>query len=411
MAQSMLAQPSASSSIPASDPLYGTYNRTPQTFVRGKGIWLFDEDGRRYMDFVSGIAVNALGHAHPHLVEAIKAQAEKLMHTSNLFQIDGGKRLAQRLCDATFADKVFFTNSGAEALECAIKTARRYHYDQGQHERVNILTFEGAFHGRTLATIAAGGNPSYLEGFGPAAPGFENLAFGDHDALNEAIAREDCAAVLIEPIQGEGGVRPVPDQCLRGLREACDKHGVLLILDEVQTGMGRSGHLFVHQRLGFEPDIMAVAKGIGGGFPLGACLAKAEVAAAMVPGTHGTTYGGNPMAMAAGNAVLDVVLEEGFLETVQARAGDLTQSLGALIDLFPDIFTEVRGEGLLMGLKCAIPVGEVVAAARDKGLLLVAAGDNVVRLLPPLIVTREDIAFAMDALEEAARQLDDQRPS
>jgi acetylornithine/N-succinyldiaminopimelate aminotransferase len=217
--------------------------------------------------------------------------------------------------------------------------------------------------------------------------------------------------VLIEPIQGEGGVRPVPDQCLRGLREACDKHGVLLILDEVQTGMGRSGHLFVHQRLGIEPDIMAVAKGIGGGFPLGACLAKAEVAAAMVPGTHGTTYGGNPMAMAAGNAVLDVVLEEGFLDTVQARARDLTQSLGALVDLFPDIFTQVRGEGLLMGLKCAIPVGEVVAAARDKGLLLVAAGDNVVRLLPPLIVTREDIAFAMDALEEAARQLDDERPS
>lgn len=409
MAQSLPVHQTPSTTDPDENPLFGTYNRTPQTFVRGQGVWLFDEDGRRYMDFVSGIAVNALGHAHPHLVEAIKGQAEKLWHTSNLFQIDGGKRLAQRLCDATFAEKAFFTNSGAEALECAIKTARRYHYDQGHPERVNIITFQGAFHGRTLATIAAGGNPAYLEGFGPAAPGFENLAFGDHDALGEAIAREDCAAVLIEPIQGEGGVRSVPDQCLRGLREACDKHGVLLILDEVQTGVGRSGLLFVHQRVGFEPDIMAVAKGIGGGFPLGACLATAQVAAGMVPGTHGTTYGGNPMAMAAGNAVLDVVLDDGFLETVQARAGDLTQSLGALIDLYPDIFTAVRGEGLLMGLKCAIPVGDVVAMAREKGLLLVGAGDNVVRLLPPLIVTRDDIAFAMDALEDAARQLDDQR--
>lgn len=405
MAQSMLAQPDPSNA----DPLFGTYARTPQTFVRGEGVWLFDENDRRYMDFVSGIAVNALGHAHPHLVDAIKAQAEKLWHTSNLFQIDGGRKLAQRLCDVTFAEKVFFTNSGAEALECAIKTARRYQYDQGRPERVNIITFEGAFHGRTLATIAAGGNKAYLEGFGPPASGFENLAFGDHDALNEAIERDDCAAVLIEPIQGEGGVRAVPDQCLRGLREACDRHGVLLILDEVQTGMGRSGHLFVHQRVGIEPDIMAVAKGIGGGFPLGACLARADVAAAMVPGTHGTTYGGNPMAMAAGNAVLDIVLSDGFLESVQDRARDLTQSLGALIDLHPDIFTQVRGEGLLMGLKCAIPVSQVVTAARDKGLLLVAAGDNVVRLLPPLIVTRQDIAFAMDALEEAARSLKGER--
>ena len=405
MAQSMLAHSDTSDT----DPLFGTYARTPQTFVRGEGVWLFDEDDRRYMDFVSGIAVNALGHAHPHLVDAIKAQAEKLWHTSNLFQIDGGRKLAQRLCDATFAEKVFFTNSGAEALECAIKTARRFHYNQGHPERVNIITFEGAFHGRTLATIAAGGNEAYLEGFGPPASGFENLAFGDHDALNVAIARDDCAAVLIEPIQGEGGVRAVPDQCLRGLREACDKHGVLLILDEVQTGMGRSGHLFVHQRVGIEPDIMAIAKGIGGGFPLGACLARADVAAAMVPGTHGTTYGGNPLAMAAGNAVLDVVLADGFLEHVQDRARDLTQSLGALIDLHPDIFTEVRGEGLLMGLKCAIPVSEVVAAARDKNLLLVAAGDNVVRLLPPLIVTRDDITFAMDALEDTARSLESHR--
>lgn len=390
------------------NPLFGTYARAPQTFVRGEGIWLFDSDERRYMDFTSGIAVNALGHAHPHLVEAVKSQAEKLWHTSNLFQIDGGAKLASRLCEATFADKVFFTNSGAEALECAIKTARRYHYDKGAPERVNIITFEGAFHGRTLATIAAGGQEKYLEGFGPKAPGFENLAFGDHDALNEAIARDDCAAVLVEPIQGEGGVRAVPDQCMKGLREACDKHGVLLILDEVQTGVGRSGHLFAHQRLGIEPDIMAIAKGIGGGFPMGACLATAETAAAMVPGTHGSTFGGNPMAMAVGNAVLDVVLEDGFLETVRARAGDLSQSLGALVDLHPDVFSEVRGEGgLLMGLKCVVPVPDVIAAAREQGLLLVGAGDNVVRMLPPLIVTRDDIAFAMDALEAAARTVED----
>lgn len=390
------------------DPLFGTYARAPQTFVRGQGIWLFDSDGRRYMDFTSGIAVNALGHAHPHLVEALKGQADKLWHTSNLYQIDGGAKLAERLCDATFADKVFFTNSGAEALECAIKTARRYHYEKGHPERVNIITFEGAFHGRTLATIAAGGQEKYLEGFGPKAPGFLNLPFGDHDALNAAIAQEDCAAVLIELVQGEGGVRGVPDQCIRGLREACDKHGVLLILDEVQTGVGRSGYLFAHQRLGIEPDIMAIAKGIGGGFPMGACLATQETASAMVPGTHGSTFGGNPLAMAVGNAVLDVVLEDGFLETVRARAGDLSQSLGALVELHPDVFSQVRGEGgLLMGLKCVAPVADVVAAARAEGLLLVGAGDNVVRLLPPLIVTRDDIAFAMDALEAAARTVED----
>lgn len=390
------------------DPLFGTYARAPQTFVRGQGIWLFDSDGRRYMDFTSGIAVNALGHAHPHLVEALKGQADKLWHTSNLYQIDGGAKLAERLCDATFADKVFFTNSGAEALECAIKTARRYHYEKGHPERVNIITFEGAFHGRTLATIAAGGQEKYLEGFGPKAPGFLNLPFGDHDALNAAIAQEDCAAVLLELVQGEGGVRGVPDQCIRGLREACDKHGVLLILDEVQTGVGRSGYLFAHQRLGIEPDIMAIAKGIGGGFPMGACLATQETALAMVPGTHGSTFGGNPLAMAVGNAVLDVVLEDGFLETVRARAGDLSQSLGALVELHPDVFSQVRGEGgLLMGLKCVAPVADVVAAARAVGLLLVGAGDNVVRLLPPLIVTRDDIAFAMDALEAAARTVED----
>jgi acetylornithine/N-succinyldiaminopimelate aminotransferase len=401
------ANPVQTAQTQTTNPLFGTYARAPQTFVRGEGIWLFDSDERRYMDFTSGIAVNALGHAHPHLVDALKTQADRLWHTSNLFQIDGGEKLAQRLCDATFADQVFFTNSGAEALECAIKTARRYHYEKGHAERVNIITFEGAFHGRTLATIAAGGQEKYLEGFGPKTPGFLNLPFDDDDALNEAIAREDCAAVLVEPVQGEGGVRALPDHAMRNLRKVCDKHGVLLILDEVQTGVGRSGYLFAHQRLGIEPDIMAIAKGIGGGFPMGACLATQEVAAAMVPGTHGSTFGGNPLAMAVGNAMLDVVLEEGFLETVRARAGDLSQSLGALVDLHPDVFAEVRGEGgLLMGLKCAVPVADVVAAARAESLLLVGAGDNVVRLLPPLIITRDDIAFAMDALEAAARTVE-----
>ena len=390
---------------PVGDHLFGTYGRTEQRFVRGEGVWLFDQDGRRYMDFVAGIAVNALGHAHPHLVETMKRQAETLWHTSNLFQIDGGERLAQRLCDATFADKVFFTNSGTEAIECAIKTARRYQHDAGNTERVTILTFEGAFHGRTLAAIAAGGNPAYLKGFGPKVAGFETLGFGDHDALKEAISRPDIAAVMIEPVQGEGGVNAVPDQCLQGLRQLCDEHGVLLIFDEIQTGVGRTGYLFAHQRVGVEPDIMAVAKGIGGGFPLGACLARADIAAAMVPGTHGTTYGGNPMAMAIGNAVLDIVLEDGFLDTVRERARDLRQSLSALLDLFPDVFEEVRGEGLLIGLKCKVPVADVITTARAHGLLLVAAGDNVARLLPPLIVTREDIAYAMDALETAAAEL------
>lgn len=401
-----MGQADQASSPSIDQPLYGTYARTPQTFVRGQGVWLFDEAGERYLDFVSGIAVNALGHAHPHLVETMQRQAEKLWHTSNLFQIDGARQLAQRLCDATFAQKVFFTNSGAEALECAIKTARRYHYERGEPQRSTIISFQGAFHGRTLATIAAGGNAKYLEGFGPVASGFLNLPFGDHEALGEALAAPDCAAVLIEPVQGEGGVRAVPDQCLIGLRQACDAHGVLLIFDEVQTGMGRSGYLFAHQRLGVEPDIMAVAKGIGGGFPLGACLATAQAAAAMVPGTHGTTYGGNPMAMAIGNAVLDVVLGDGFLEAVRQRASDLKQSLGGLIDMHPAVFTQIRGEGLLMGIKCAVPVPDVVSAARARHLLLVGAGDNVIRILPPLNVTREEIALAIDALHATAQDIE-----
>ncbi|MGN6549085.1 MAG: aspartate aminotransferase family protein, partial [Pararhizobium sp.] len=288
-------------------PLYDTYSRVPIRFERGEGVWLMAEDGTRYLDLGAGIAVNSLGHAHPHLVEALKEQAEKVWHLSNLYEIPGQVRLGERLTEATFADKVFFTNSGAEALEATIKTARRYHHAKGNPERVDIITFEGAFHGRTIATIAAGGQAKYLEGFGPKAPGFIQVPFGDRAAL-EAVIGETTAAILIEPVQGEGGIRPVPNEELRWLRELCDRHGILLALDEVQTGVGRTGKLFAYEWAGITPDIMAVAKGIGGGFPLGACLATAEAASGMKAGTHGSTSGGNPLAMAVGSAVLDVIL-------------------------------------------------------------------------------------------------------
>ncbi|MDY8108678.1 aspartate aminotransferase family protein [Fulvimarina sp. 2208YS6-2-32] len=381
-------------------PIYPTYNRAPLAFEKGAGVWLTGTDGRQYLDCAGGVAVNSLGHAHPHLVEALKAQAEKLWHVSNLFEIPGQKRLADRLCEASFADRVFFTNSGAEALECAIKTARRYHYVNGAPERVNILTFSGAFHGRTLATIAAGGQEKYLEGFGPKAPGFVSLPFGDHEALKRAAAEPDVAAILVEPVQGEGGVRALPLPCLTGLRELCDERGILLIYDEVQTGIGRTGRFYAYQNAGgADPDILATAKGIGGGFPMGACLASEAAGSAMTPGTHGSTFGGNPLAMAVGNAVLDVVLDEGFLEGVRDKAILFKQSLESLKDRFPDVISDVRGTGLLMGLK-AIPANtELVAALREAGLLSVPAGDNVVRLLPPLTITPDEIREAMQRLE------------
>ena len=384
--------------------VFPTYNRAPVRVERGEGVRLHAAGGESYLDFASGIAVNVLGHCHPHLVAALKAQAETLWHVSNLYEVPGQERLGARLAEATFADQAFFTNSGAEAVEMSIKTARRWQHARGETGRTHVITFAGAFHGRTLATISAGGNEKYLEGFGPRAPGFINLDFADHEALKEAAARDDAAAVLIEPVQGEGGVRAVPHQCLRGLRELCDEHGLLLIYDEVQTGVGRTGRLFAHQWAGdAAPDIMAVAKGIGGGFPLGACLATAEVAAAMQPGTHGTTYGGNPLAMAVGNAVLDVVLEEGFLEAVQERALQLRQGLARLVDTFPDIVEDVRGEGLLTGLKIRDGVTnvEVAGAMRDHHLLTVPAGQNVLRLLPPLNVTAEEVAEALDTMEAA----------
>ncbi|MGI9353301.1 MAG: aspartate aminotransferase family protein [Rhizobiaceae bacterium] len=366
-------------------------------FEKGEGARLYDTDNNEYIDCTSGIAVNSLGHGHPHLVEALKTAADGIWHLSNLFTIPGQAKLAKRLCENTFADRVFFTNSGAEAMECAIKTARRYHYANGNPDRVNILTFEGAFHGRTTTTIAAGGQEKYLEGFGPKSPGFISLPFDDHDALKTAID-EETAAILIEPVQGEGGVREVPGKCLRGLRELCDENGILLIFDEVQTGVGRTGKLFAHQLHDVEPDIMGIAKGIGGGFPLGACLAREEVAVAMVLGTHGSTFGGNPLAMAMGNAVLDVVLEDDFLEEVQRKAILFRQNLAEMVDTFPDVLEDVRGTGLLMGMKAKVPNGEIMQAMREQGLLVVLAGENVVRIVPPLVITDEEIRLVREKM-------------
>ncbi|MEP4769914.1 MAG: aspartate aminotransferase family protein [Roseibium sp.] len=381
--------------------LFGNYARSKLSFDHGEGVWLIDQDGRRFLDCGSGIAVNALGHSHPHLVSALQEQAGKLWHTSNLHQSPEGERFAARLADASFAEKVLFVNSGAEAMEAAIKCARRYHYDHGEPDRFHIVTFEGAFHGRTIATIAAGGQEKYYEGFGPKAPGFDQVPAGDIDAL-KAVVGPQTAAIAIEPIQGEGGIREIDPEFLRYLRKLCDENGILLIFDEIQTGVGRTGKLFAHQWIGVEPDIMAIAKGIGGGFPMGACLATAETAEALAPGTHGTTFGGNPLAMAVGNAVLDVVLGDGFMEEVQQKSLNLKQKLAGLVDSHPCVLGEVRGNGLMIGLKCVVPAGDYVAAARDAGLLAVPAGDNVVRIMPPLTITEDEIAMAVERLEEAA---------
>ncbi|WLR92896.1 aspartate aminotransferase family protein [Shinella zoogloeoides] len=385
-------------------PLYETYMRAPLRFTRGEGVWLIAEDGERYLDFAAGVAVNSLGHAHPHLVAALKDQADKVWHLSNLYEVPGQESLGRRLTEATFADKVFFTNSGAEALECAIKTARRYHFAKGHAGKYHIITFDGAFHGRTIATIAAGGQEKYIEGFGPKAPGFLKVPFGDIGAVKDAIT-EETAAILIEPVQGEGGIRPVPKEFMQELRQLCDEYGLLLILDEVQSGVGRTGRLFAHEWAGVTPDIMAVAKGIGGGFPLGACLATNEAAAGMVAGTHGSTYGGNPLAMAVGNAVLDVVLEEGFLEHVRDVALVFRQGLAALKDRFPEVIEDVRGEGLLLGIKAKVPVADLLKAIRAEKLLGVPAGDNVLRIMPPLTVTAEEAREGLARIERAAEKL------
>ena len=387
-----------------SSHLLPTYARVDLAFERGEGVWLETANGERYLDFTSGVAVNALGHCHPHLVEALTEQAKKVWHVSNLYRIPEGERLADRLCAASFADFVFFQNSGAEALECCIKMARKYQSASGKPERYRIITFEGAFHGRTLTTIAATGNQKYLDGFGPPVEGFDQVPFDDLDAAKKAIGPET-AAILIEPIMGEGGVRVVPSAFLRSLRELCDKNGLLLIFDEVQTGVGRTGEIFAYERTGVSPDIMALAKALGGGFPVGACLATEEAAKGMTPGTHGSTFGGNPLAMAVGNAVLDVVLEPEFVEHVRQMSLLLKQRLAEIKDRYASVVAEVRGEGLLMGLKLIPPAGTMVDELRAEKMITVAAGDNVVRLLPPLIINEAEIGEAVNRIERACARL------
>ena len=385
--------------------LLPTYARVDLAFERGEGPWLIATNGERYLDFTGGVAVNALGHAHPRLIEALTKQAHKVWHVSNLFRIPEAERLAARLCEKSFADLVFFCNSGAEAMECAIKVARKYQYACGRPERTRFITFEGAFHGRTLATLAAGGQKKYLEGFGERVAGFDQVPFGDLDAAKRAIGPET-AAILVEPIQGEGGVRVASTPFLRGLRELADRSDLLLVFDEVQTGIGRTGSFFAYERYGIVPDVMGIAKAIGGGFPLGACLATTEAGKGMTTGTHGSTFGSNPLAMAVGNAMLDVVLAPGFLERVRKSAILFRQRLAEIVDRHPGVVAQVRGEGLLLGLVAACPNGELVDALRAENLLAVAAGDNVVRLLPPLIIEEREIAEAASRIDRAAERIE-----
>ncbi len=382
-----------------------TYSRAPLHFVKGEGCWLIEEDGRRFLDLGSGIAVNALGHAHPALVAALTEQAGKLWHVSNLYEIPQQQALADKLVAATFADTVFFTNSGTESCELAVKMARKYWYEKGQPEKTDIIAFTGSFHGRSSAGIAAAGSEKMVKGFGPILPGFKHLPFGDMDALEAAIDAQT-GAILIEPIQGEGGIRPLPDDQLKALRKLCDDKDILLILDEVQCGMGRTGRLFAHEFAGITPDIMMVAKGIGGGFPLGAVLATEEAASGMTVGTHGSTYGGNPLGCAVGGAVMDVLTEDGFLDEVGRKAGLLNQKLEGLVAAHPEIFEEVRGQGLMIGLKTKVAPADFVKAGYDKLVITVPAADNVVRLLPALTITEEEIAEAVDRLDATATALE-----
>ena len=386
--------------VPA-DHLMGVYNRTPLAFERGEGVRLYTTDGEAYLDALAGIAVNALGHSHPKLIAALKAQADKLWHVSNIFTIPEQAKLASALTDATFADVVFFTNSGTEAVECAIKAARKFHWARGQEERIDVIGFDGSFHGRTLAAVNASGNSSYLEGFGPRMPGFLQLEFGDHEALKAALASPTTAAVILEPVQGEGGARAVPDSCLRELRALCDQYGVLMILDEVQCGFSRTGKLFAHEWAGIEPDIMAVAKALGGGFPIGACLATARAAAGMTPGSHGSTYGGNPLAMAVGLAAVQELCSPALLDHVAKVSGYFTQQLEGLQARNPDVVEEIRGRGLLIGLKLKTPNREFMQHARDERLLIAGGGDNCVRLLPPLVISVDEVREVVEKLERA----------
>jgi acetylornithine/N-succinyldiaminopimelate aminotransferase len=387
-----------------SSHLLPTYARVDLAFERGEGAWLTTTDGERYLDFTAGVAVNALGHAHPYLAKALSEQAEKLWHVSNLYRIPEGERLADRLCAVTFADTVFFENSGAEAIECAIKVARKYQSANGKPERYRIITFEGAFHGRTLAAIAATGNKKYLEGFGPPVEGFDQVPFGDLEAVKRAVNNET-AAIMIEPVQGEGGVRTASSAFLRALRKLCDDKDLMLIFDEVQTGFARTGDLFAYQRSGVEPDIMPIAKALGGGFPVGACLATTEASKGMTTGTHGSTFGGNPLAMAVGNAVLDVMLADGFVDKVRRTALLLKQRLAELKDRHAAVIAEVRGEGLLIGLRMVPPASAMVDELRAEKMLTVSAGDNVVRLLPPLIIGETEISEAVERIDRACTRL------
>lgn len=384
-----------------------TYTRAPLAFVRGEGSWLWTADGSRYLDLGAGIAVNALGHAAPELVATLTEQAGKLWHVSNLYQIPEQERLADMLVAHTFADTVFFTNSGTEACELAVKMVRKYFYEKGQPERTDILTFSGAFHGRSSAAIAAAGSEKMVKGFGPLLPGFVHLPWGDLDAVKAAV-NDTTAAILIEPIQGEGGIRPAPEGFLRALREICDATGTLLVFDEVQCGVARTGKLFAHEWAGVTPDVMMVAKGIGGGFPLGAVLATENAASGMIAGTHGSTYGGNPLGCAIGAKMIEIVTAPGFLDAVSRKAGFLRQRLEGLVAAHPDIFEEVRGQGLMLGLRCKLPPGDVVKAAYAQNLLTVPAADNVLRLLPALTISEDDMAEAVRRLDAAATALEHQ---
>ncbi|WP_194098058.1 aspartate aminotransferase family protein [Marivivens aquimaris] len=383
-----------------------TYNRAPLSFVKGEGSWLIEADGRRFLDLGAGIAVNALGHANPDLVAALTKQAGKLWHVSNLYNIDQQQSLADKLVDNSFADTVFFTNSGTESCELAVKMARKYFYEKGQPERTTIIAFEGSFHGRSSAGIAAAGSEKMTKGFGPLLPGFVHLPWGDHDALREAAAKPGVGAIIVEPVQGEGGIRPLPDQCMKGLRDLCDEHGILLIFDEVQCGVGRTGKLFAHEWAGITPDIMMVAKGIGGGFPLGAVLATENAASGMTAGTHGSTYGGNPLACAVGNKIMDIIADDAFLAEVNRKAALLRQKLEGIVAAHPDTLESVRGSGLMLGIKCKATNLDLVKAGYGAEVLLVPAGDNVVRLLPPLNITDEDIAEAASRIDAAATALE-----
>ncbi|MFY9211362.1 MAG: aspartate aminotransferase family protein [Aestuariivita sp.] len=382
-----------------------TYSRAPLSFVKGEGSWLIEADGRRFLDLGAGIAVNALGHAHPALVDALTTQAQTLWHTSNLYEIPQQKALADKLVEHSFADTVFFTNSGTEACELAVKMARKHFHEAGQPERVEIITFSGAFHGRSSAGIAAAGSEKMTKGFGPLLPGFVHLTWGDHDAIAPAIT-DRTAAILVEPVQGEGGIIPMPDQCLKGLRDLCDEKGILLILDEVQCGVGRTGRLFAHEWAGIEPDIMMVAKGIGGGFPLGAVLATEKAASGMTAGTHGSTYGGNPLGCAVGGKVMDIVADPAFLADVNRKAGLFRQKLEGLVAAHPDVFHSVRGSGLMLGIKCVVPNGDVVTAGYAKEVITVPAADNVIRILPPLTISDAEIDEAIVRLDRAATSLE-----